>query len=204
MKKLDPSSLEIGTYTNDTVKIIGSCMLYLVHPDTKKLTDVTFYIAVNDDSVLLSCKTTLMLHLIQPRSRLDYLLPRASLITSSANHPKTPSLHCMYRSRKCSLKDLHKKWPLKHQERSIQSQSWSQAKTRFCINTQRSSKGLSVSQVLHITYSLTQVLVLSRLLVIQCQSTLKKHLSKKCTKCCKQECLNQFMRQHLGLIALFL
>ena len=60
MKKLDPSSLEIGTYTKDTVKIVGSCMLYLVNPDTKKLMDVTFYIAMNDGNILLSCKTTLM------------------------------------------------------------------------------------------------------------------------------------------------
>ena len=44
--------------------------------------------AMNDGSVLLSCKTTLLLGLIQPRSRLDYLPPRASLITSSAGHPK--------------------------------------------------------------------------------------------------------------------
>ena len=88
MKKLASSSLEIGTYTTDTVKIVDSCMFYLVHPDTKKLMDVTFFVAVNDGSMLLSCKTTLMLGLIQPRSRLDYLPPRASLITSSADHPK--------------------------------------------------------------------------------------------------------------------
>ena len=30
MKKLDPSSLEIGTYTTDTVKTVGSCVFYLV------------------------------------------------------------------------------------------------------------------------------------------------------------------------------
>ena len=30
MKKLAPSKLEIGTYTTDTVKIVGSCMFYLV------------------------------------------------------------------------------------------------------------------------------------------------------------------------------
>ena len=56
---------------------------------------VTFYVATNDGSVLLSCKTTLMLSLIQPKTRLDYLLPRASLITSSADHPKKTkaSLH---------------------------------------------------------------------------------------------------------------
>ena len=88
MKKLDPSSLKIGTYTTDTVKIVGSCVFYLVHLDTKKLMEVTFYIAMNYGSVLLSCKTTLMLVLIQPRIRLDHLPPRASLIISSADHPK--------------------------------------------------------------------------------------------------------------------
>ena len=53
-----------------------------------KLIEVTFYVEMNDGSVLLSCKTTLLLGLIQPRPRLDYLLPRASLITSSADYPK--------------------------------------------------------------------------------------------------------------------
>ena len=60
----------------------------MVHLDTKKLLETTFYVAMNDGSVLLSCKTTLLLVLIQPRSRLDYLPPRVSLITSSADHPK--------------------------------------------------------------------------------------------------------------------
>ena len=88
MKKLTPSNLQIGTYTTDAVQIVGSCMFHLVHPDTKKLLETTFYVAKNEGSVLLSCKTTLQLGLIQPRARLDYLLPRASLITSSADHPK--------------------------------------------------------------------------------------------------------------------
>ena len=88
MKKLTPSTLQVGTYTTDSVKIVGSCKFHLVHPDTKKLLETTFYVAINDGSVLLSCKTTLQLGLIQPRARLDYLPPRASLITSSADHPK--------------------------------------------------------------------------------------------------------------------
>ena len=96
MKKLAPNSLEIGTFTTDTVKIVGSCMIDLVHPDTKKLMDVIFFVAVNDGSVLFSCKTTLMLGLIQPRTRLDYLPSRASLITSSADHHnKTKSTLCV-------------------------------------------------------------------------------------------------------------
>ena len=88
MKKLATSQLEIGTYTTDVVKLVGSCNFYLVHPDSKKLINVTLVLATNDGSVLLSCKTTLALGLIQPRSRLDYLPPRASLITSSVDHPK--------------------------------------------------------------------------------------------------------------------
>ena len=88
MQKLAPSNLQVGTYTTDTVKIVGSCKFHLVHLDTKKLMEVTFYIAMNDGRVLLSCKTTLLLGLIQSRSRLDYLPSRASLITSSADHPK--------------------------------------------------------------------------------------------------------------------
>ena len=46
-KKLAPSKFEIGIYTTNTVKLIGSCMFYLVHPDTKYLRKVTFYVASN-------------------------------------------------------------------------------------------------------------------------------------------------------------
>ena len=46
MKKLGPSKLEIGTHTTYTVKIVGSGMFYLVHPDTNKLVDVTFFVAL--------------------------------------------------------------------------------------------------------------------------------------------------------------
>ena len=88
MQKLTPSNLQVGTYTTDSVKIVGTCKFYLVHLDTKKLLETAFYVAMNDGSVLLLCKTTLLLGLIQPSSRLDYLPPRASLITSSADHPK--------------------------------------------------------------------------------------------------------------------
>ena len=31
-KMFAPNKLEIGTYTIDTVKLVGSCMFYLVHP----------------------------------------------------------------------------------------------------------------------------------------------------------------------------
>ena len=179
MKKPAPSSLEIEPYTTDTVKIVRTCMFYLVHPDTKKLMDVTFFVAVNDGSMLLSCKTTLMLGLIQPRRRLDYLLPRASLITGSADHPKKLSQHCVFKNRRCPLKDLHMKWPLKCQNTNMQFPSWSQAKNRFCMNTLISLKGLVASQDLLIIYILIQVLPLSKLLAAQFLSGSKNYLNKK-------------------------
>ena len=54
LKKLAPSTLEIGTYATNTVKIVGSCPFYLVHLGTKKLKEVPFYVAQNDGSVFLS------------------------------------------------------------------------------------------------------------------------------------------------------
>ena len=50
-KKLVPSKLEIGTYMTDTVKLVGSFVFYLVHPDTKCLQEVTFYEASNNGSL---------------------------------------------------------------------------------------------------------------------------------------------------------
>ena len=67
---------------------MGYCRFYLVHLDSNKLLEVTFFVAIKDGRMLLSCKTTQVLGLIQPRSILDYLSPRASLITSSVYHPK--------------------------------------------------------------------------------------------------------------------
>ena len=75
LKKLTPSTLKTGTYMTD-VQILGSCTIYLLHLDSKKLQEAIFYIAANEGSVLLSCKTSLALGLIQPRLRLDYLPPR--------------------------------------------------------------------------------------------------------------------------------
>ena len=43
LKKLTLSTLEIETYTNDIVKIIGLCQFYLVHPENKKLIQVIFF-----------------------------------------------------------------------------------------------------------------------------------------------------------------
>ena len=88
LKKLTPCKLKIGTYTMDTIKTIGTATIYLLHPDSKKLVEMTFYIASNEGSILLSCNTSLTLGLIQSRPRLDYLPHRVRLITSNVDHPR--------------------------------------------------------------------------------------------------------------------
>ena len=72
----------------DTISIIGTTIIYLIHLDSKKPTETTFHVASNEGSMLLSCNTSLTLGLIQSRPRLDYLPPRASLITSNEDHPR--------------------------------------------------------------------------------------------------------------------
>ena len=60
-------------------------------------------------SVLLSCVTTFAFGLKQSCSRFDYLPPRASLITSSAGHPKkTKSKVSVHVSRQESAVSNHK------------------------------------------------------------------------------------------------
>ena len=100
LRKLTPSSMEIETYTNNVVEIIGTCQLYLVHPESKQLMKVIFFITKENRSVLLSCRTTMELGLIKPCAQLNYLPPRASLLTSTCDQPsktktQKPNIHCM-------------------------------------------------------------------------------------------------------------
>ena len=93
LRKLTHSNMEIETYTNDIVKIIGMCYFYLVHPKHKQLIKVLFFVAKENGSVLLSCRTTMQLGLIRPCARIDYLPPRASLLTSTCDQPSKTRTH---------------------------------------------------------------------------------------------------------------
>ena len=99
VQQLAPNDISLGVYTDHQVDILGKCNFFLIHPDTKKPHAVTFYVASNEGSVLLSCTTLLALELIQTRPRLDYLPPRAKLITSAADHPTSDTMFylCVYR-----------------------------------------------------------------------------------------------------------
>ena len=93
LHKLSPCNLKIGTYTADTINIIDTTVIYLIHPDSKWPTEMTFHIASSEGSVLLSCNASLQLSLIHHRPRLNYLPPQASLITSKEDHPKSAKMH---------------------------------------------------------------------------------------------------------------
>ena len=93
LRKLTPSKMEIETYTNDVVKIIGMCYFYLVHPKSKQLMKVLFFVAKENGSILLSCRTTMELGLIRPCARIDYLPPKASLLTSTCDQPSKTRTH---------------------------------------------------------------------------------------------------------------
>ena len=71
MKFTPSSKLKIGAHTADKIKVIGSCTLLAVHPDTQCLKEVTFHVTSHEGSVVLSCVTTLEFCLIQPCSNLE-------------------------------------------------------------------------------------------------------------------------------------
>ena len=61
---------------------------------------VIFFIAKENGSVLLSCRTTMELGLIKPCVQLEYLPPRTSLLTSTCDQPsrtktQKPNIHHM-------------------------------------------------------------------------------------------------------------
>ena len=59
----------------------------MVHPSTKSIEAVTFFVAHNEGSVLISCTTSLALGLIKPHASLDHLPPGGNIMSSSADQP---------------------------------------------------------------------------------------------------------------------
>ena len=87
--KLAPCSKGgISTYTTEKINVLGSCDLFVVHPETKCLKEITFQVVNHEGNVIVSCGTSLNLGLIQPDSKLNASIPDCgSLIFSSADHP---------------------------------------------------------------------------------------------------------------------
>ena len=82
------SKSRISTYTTEKIPLLGSCDLFVAHPDTRCLKDVTFQVVNHEGSVIVSCVTSLDLGLIQPHSELNASVPDCGrLIYSNSDHP---------------------------------------------------------------------------------------------------------------------
>ena len=58
--KLEPSTkAAVKTYTTEKIKIVGSYKMFVVHPDTKLLHEVTFHVTSHESSVIVPCATSL-------------------------------------------------------------------------------------------------------------------------------------------------
>ena len=85
LKHLKPSDIKLGVWGDDQIALLGKCNIYLVHPDTKKSVEVTFYVTDKSGSTLLSCATSLKLDLIKLWPWLDVPPPWAKIITNQAD-----------------------------------------------------------------------------------------------------------------------
>ena len=87
-QKLAPSNkTKVKTYCIEKIQIVGSYNLFVLHPDTKCLQEVTFHVTSHEGSVNISCATSIELGLIQPHRNLDVVPEKGSLIYSKPDLP---------------------------------------------------------------------------------------------------------------------
>ena len=77
--------------------------MFVVHPDTKLLHEVTFHVTSHEGSVIVSCDTSTELGLIYPHTNLDEVPEEGNLIYSKADMPKKQrNKSCQAESNMCS------------------------------------------------------------------------------------------------------
>ena len=87
-QKLAPSNKsKVKTYCTEKIQIVGSCNLFVLHPDPKCLQEVTFQVTSHEGSVIISCATSIELGLIQPHRNLGVVPEKGILIYSKAYMP---------------------------------------------------------------------------------------------------------------------
>ena len=153
--KLAKNDIDLTVYTRHSVDLIGKYTFYLLSKGTKQPIKVEFYIAKEEGSVLLSWETAFQLQLLNVKHRLEYLPPRATLISSAADHPKR-EIHAQ--STVLQQKIHHPSdllLPLQYPKKTHQGESelWDQ-RSKFRNSTQNSSKAWADSQVSHIIFIL--------------------------------------------------
>ena len=86
---LVPSSKDgISTYTAEKIQVLGSCDLFVVHPETRCLKKITFQVVNHEVSGIVSCVKNLELGLIQLHSVFNESVPDwGRLLYCEADHP---------------------------------------------------------------------------------------------------------------------
>ena len=80
ISKLAKNDIYLTVYTKHSVNLTGKCTSFMLSKYTKHPVEVDFYIAKDDGSVLLSCKTVFQLQLLDVKPRVEYIPLRATLI----------------------------------------------------------------------------------------------------------------------------
>ena len=78
----------IKTYTKQKIPVIGSCELFVLHPNDQCFHKVKFQVVSLEGGVIISCVTSINLNLIQIPNQLDSKIPDCTgLVYSSVDAP---------------------------------------------------------------------------------------------------------------------
>ena len=103
-EKLLPTGIQVTTYNDSTLNLIGRCTLYLQHPRSHEKVTTTFYVTQDEGSVLLSCSTSLKLEVIEvPEQR--PIPPYMPIYTSSIDKPKFTEQYVVYQNKIIKIYD---------------------------------------------------------------------------------------------------
>ena len=96
-QKLLPTGIQVTTYNDSILDLIGRCTLYLQHPNNHEKLVATFYVTQDEGSILLSCSTSLKLEVIEvPEQR--PIPPYMPIYTSSIDKPKFTEQYVVYQN----------------------------------------------------------------------------------------------------------
>ena len=124
--KIAPSKKNgIYTYTNEKIPVIGSCELFVLHPDTKCFEKVSFQVVNIEGSVIVSYATSINFNLIKIHSELDTSVPDCTRLFYSCAHD--PDKH-QYRKHQADRNCQTKMWPEKPSMKNMNMQSVTNSK----------------------------------------------------------------------------
>ena len=139
--KFAKNDIDLTVYTRHSVDLIGKCTFYMLSKGTKQPIKVDFYIAKEEGSVLLSREKVFQLQLLDVNPQLQYLAPRATLISSAVDYPKKRYMHSLHlhnsqiQDPQQPLQNLY--YPEKTHQRKSESSS---QRSKLGISIQNSSK----------------------------------------------------------------